>query len=95
MRGDFDEKLHWPIRYKRTFVLINQVNSKDSLVYSYELTNEDLKKYPDSLKRPTEHRNSDALGTRSLISNTQILEDKYYKQDSITLHLSVEVLPSL
>ena len=95
MRGDFDEKLHWPIRYRYTFVLINQVNSKDNLVYSNEVTKKDLEKYPNSLKRPTEHRNSDALGTRSLISNTEILEEKYYKQDSVTLHISVEVLPSL
>ena len=32
MKGDFDDKLHWPIRYKYTFVLINQTNSKDNLV---------------------------------------------------------------
>ena len=48
-----------------------------------------------SFKRPTEHRNIKAFGTRSLISNTRILEEKYYKQDSVTLHISVEVLPSL
>ena len=42
MRGDFDEKLHWPIRYRHTFVLINQVNSQDNLVYSNEVTKEDF-----------------------------------------------------
>ena len=94
MIGDFDEKLHWPIRYKHTFVLINQVNSKDNLVSSDEVTKGTLEKYPNCFKRPTEHRNT-AFGTRSLISNTQILEEKYYKQDSVTLHISVEVLPSL
>ena len=95
MRGDFDEKLHWPIRYRFTFVLINQVNSQDNLVSSGEITKGKLEKYPDALKRPTEPRNSVVLGTYSLISNTEILEEKYYKQDSVTLHISVEVLPSL
>ena len=94
MRGDFDEKLHWPIRYKHTFVLINQVNSKDNLVSSDEVTKGTLEKYPNCFKRPTEHRNT-AFGTRSLISNTKLLEEKYYKLDSVTLHISVEVLPSL
>ena len=94
MRVDFAEKLHSPIRYKRTFVLINQMNNKDNLVRSREITKEYLEKYPNSLKRPTEYRNI-GLGIRSLISNTEILEEKYYKEDSVTLHLSVEVLPSL
>ena len=53
MKGDFDDKLHWPIRYKYSFVLINQINSKDNLVKSVEATKEDLEKYPDCFKRAT------------------------------------------
>ena len=94
MKGDFDSKLHWPIRYKRTFILVNQINSKDNLVKSYEITKEDLERLSECFKRPTGVRN-DSLGPTSFISNTEILEEKYYKQDSITLHISVEVLPSL
>ena len=93
MKGDFDDKLHWPIRYKCTIILTNQINSKDNLVESFEITKEKLEKYPECFKRATGIRN-DGFGLR-LISNTDILEDKYYKQDSITLHISVEVLPSL
>ena len=94
MKGDFDDKLHWPIRYKRTIVLINQINSKDNLVKSNEMTKKDLDKYPECFNRPTAIRIK-GYGLDSLISNTDILEEKYYKQDSITLHISVEVLPSL
>ena len=93
MKGDFDDKLHWPIRYKCTIILTNQINSKDNLDESYEITKELLEKFPQCLKRPTEIRN-EGLGL-SFISNTDILEEKYCKQDSITLHISVEVLPSL
>ena len=93
MKGDFDDKLHWPIRYKCTIILTNQINSKDNLVKSDEITKERLEKYPQCFNRPTEIRNN-GFGL-PFISNTDILEDKYCKQDSITLHISVEVLPSL
>ena len=94
MRGDFDDKLHWPIRYKYTFVLINQINSKDNLVKSFEATKEDLKKYPEYFKRPTGGSNPGLRSIR-LISITDILDKKYYRQDFITLHISVELLSSL
>ena len=94
MKGDFDDKLHWPIRYKRTIILTNQINNKDNLVKSYEITKELLEKFPQCFNRPTGIKN-DGLGHDSFISNTDILEDKYCKQDSVTLHFSVEVLPSL
>ena len=94
MRGDFDDKLHWPIRYKYTFVLIDQSNSKDNFVSSGEITKSELDRYPKCFKRPTGYRN-EGHGRYLLISNTEILEVKYYKQDSITLHISVELLASL
>ena len=94
MKGDFDAKLHWPIRYKYTFVLINQINNKDNLVESNEITKKCCKTCPEFLNRPIGIRNS-GFGCTSLVSNTAILTEKYCKQDSITLHISVEVLPPL
>ena len=91
MRGDFDDKIHWPIRYKYTSVLINQSNSKDNFVYSGEISKSTL--FPEYFKRPTDYRN---IGYRYFfISKTEILGLKYCKQDSITLHISVELLASL
>ena len=75
MKGDFDDKLHWPIRYKRTVILTNQINSKDNLVVSYEITKERLEKYPYCFNRPTGFRNG-GLGHASFISNTDILTEK-------------------
>ena len=93
MRGDFDDKLHWPIRYKYTFVLINQSNSKDNLVHSGEVSKSELERFPQCFNRPTDYRN---IGIGHLfISNTQILGVKYCNQDSITLHISVELLAFL
>ena len=95
MKGDFDEKLHWPIRYRFTLVLISQINSTDNLVESNEVTKKDLENYPAIFKRPTEYRNARGFGYPSFISNTEILEKKYCKQDSITLHVSIELLPHI
>ena len=94
MKGDFDDKLHWPMRYKYTFVLINQINSKDNLVKSTGATNKDLENYPNYFKRPTGggYLSFDYI---RLIPITDILDKKYCRQDSITLHISVELLSSL
>ena len=88
MKGDFDDKLH-----ERTVVLTDQINSKDDLVKSFEITKYWLERSSDGFKRPTGIRN-EGFGL-SFVSNTEILKEKYCKQDSITLHISVEVLPSL
>ena len=93
IRGDFDDKLHWPIRYKCTYILINQSDSKDNLVSSHEITKSRLDRFPECFKRPTDYLNRGS--PFSFISNTLILEVKYCKQDSITLHISVELLLSL
>ena len=94
MKGNFDDKLHWPIRYKYTFVLINQINSKDNLVKSVEATNKYLKANPECFEKPTGDSNP-GFRSISLISITDILNKKYCRQDSITLHISVELLSSL
>ena len=58
-------------------------------------------KYPNSFKRPTEHRNIKAFGTRSLISNTriirrEILQTRLYHSShlcrSITISLTLVTL---
>ncbi|KAI6658971.1 TNF receptor-associated factor 3 [Oopsacas minuta] len=94
VKGAYDDKLHWPIIYKYTFILLCHINSYYNYEITKQVTKEDLEKYPNSLKRPTEMRN-DGLGTRSLISNTEILEAKYCKEDSITLLIKIELLPAL
>ena len=93
MKGNFDEKLLWPIRCKCTFVIVDVINSENNLVNSYIVTEEYLEKFPECFKRPAECRNIQRFGSSSLISNTKILGEKYCKQDSITLHVSIELLP--
>ncbi|KAI6655963.1 hypothetical protein LOD99_1697 [Oopsacas minuta] len=92
MNGACNDKLHWPIKYKSTFILFNQINNQNNFVHANVVTN--LDKYSESLKRPTELRNK-GLGTGSFILCTEILEEKYNKEDSITLQIRVELLPLL
>ena len=94
MKGEFDDKLHWPIRYKFIFVLINQINKENNLVKSEKVTNNDLERLPNCFRKPTGFRNA-GFGHTYFISNTDIFEEKYSIQDYIDLHISVQVIPSL
>ncbi|KAI6657013.1 hypothetical protein LOD99_11238 [Oopsacas minuta] len=94
MKGGYDDKLHWPIRYKYTFILLNHINSNNNCEFTNQITKEELEKYPERFKRPTEMEIK-GFGTPSFISNTEILEAKYCKEDSITLLIKIELLPAL
>ncbi|KAI6655468.1 hypothetical protein LOD99_11397 [Oopsacas minuta] len=94
MKGGYDDKLHWPIRYKYTFILLNHINRNNNYEYTNQVNKEYLENYPDCFKRPTQMGNR-GFGTHSFISNTEILEAKYCKEDSITLLIKIELLPAL
>ena len=93
MKGEFDDKLKWPFIYRRKFVLLNQNRNEDNHILSDEITKETLRKYPHCFQKPTEIRNS-GIGTFSFISNTEILTEKYCKDDSISILITVEQLPT-
>ena len=89
MKGEFDDKLKWPFIYKYKFVLLNQNRNEDNHIWSHEITKDDLQKYPECFQKPTEIKN-EGIGTLSFISNTEIFTEKYCKEDSISLHITVE-----
>ena len=92
MKGEFDDKLKWPFIYRFKFVLFNQNRNEDNHVWSDEVTKDDLQRLPEFFQKPTEIRNG-GFGTRSFISNTEILTEKYCREDSICLLITVEQLP--
>ena len=89
MKGEFDDKLKWPFIFRYKLVLLNQNRNEDDYIWSYDITKVDLRKYPECFQKPTEIRNI-GIGTPSFISNTEILTEKYCKDDSISLHITVE-----
>ena len=92
MKGEFDDKLKWPFIYKCKFILLNQNRNENNHIKSEEVTKETLQKHPECFRRPTGIRNL-GWGTASFISNNEILTEKYCKEDSISIHLTVEELP--
>ena len=93
MKGEFDVKLKWPFIFRYKFVLLNQNRNEDNRIYSNQITKDELRKFPDSFQKPTKIRN-EGYGIPSFISNTDILTEKYCKDDSISLHITVEQLPT-
>ena len=93
MKGEFDDKLKWPFIYRRMFVLLNQNRNEDNHILSNQITKYDLQRLPHCFQKPTEIGNR-GIGTLSFISNTEILTEKYCKEDSISLHITVEQLPT-
>ena len=94
MKGEFDDKLKWPFIYRFKFVLFNQNRNEDNHIEFDEITEETLKKYPKCFQRPTGRRNT-GYGAQSFISNTEILREKYCKEDSISLLITVEQLHTI
>ena len=93
MKGEFDDKLKWPFIYRYKFVLLNQNINENDYIWFQEITKYDLRKHPHCFQKPkkTEIGNR-GFGTRSFISNTEILIEKYCKDDSISLLITVEQL---
>ena len=92
MKGEFDDKLKWPFIYRYKFVLFSQNRNEDNHIWSHQITKE-LHKYPQCFQKPTEIKNQ-GIGIPSFFSNTEILTKKYSKDDSISLLITVEQLPT-
>ena len=89
MKGEWDGTLKWPFRFKDSVVLINQLDPEDNYKTVCEITEVDLKKFPQCFQQPLAVRN-EGFGYSNFISNFEILQPKYLKNDSIKLNISVE-----
>ena len=90
MKGEWDDALKWPIRYKYPLVIINQLDASDNYERNYEITVEDLVKFPHCFNKPSTKRTI-GFGSDDFISQADLLEEKYSKDDKITLKISVEL----
>ena len=91
MKGEWDYTLKWPIRYKRSTVLINQLDVNDNYGENGEISEEDLKKFTQCFKQPSTEEN-DGFGLPEFISHANLLQEKYSKDDSIILKISLELI---
>ena len=91
MKGEWDDTLKWPIRYKYSMVLTNQLDAKDNYEMKGEITEESIKEYSECFSKPSTERN-DGLGQPEFIPHADLLQKKYSKHDKITLKISVELI---
>ena len=90
MKGEWDDALKWPIRYKSPQLIINQLDANDNYVRNDEITEEDLENFTESLIKPSTEMNR-GLGRYNFISHADLLREKYSKDDKVTLKISVEL----
>ena len=88
-KGEWDDTLKWPLRYKYTAELINQIDAKDNFKRASKVSVEKLEECPECFQKPTTVHNR-GYGWRNFITKTGILQEKYCRDGSITINISVE-----
>ena len=72
MKGEWDDTLKWPLRYKYPMMLINQLDAEDNYVINDKITEEDLKKFSQCFSKPSTEKNR-GLGRDKFISHADLL----------------------
>ena len=90
MKGEWDGALKWPIKYKYSIVLINQLDAKHNYEKNNEITEESLKQFLECLSKPSTERNG-GLGIAKFISHADLSQAKYSKNDTIKLRVLIEL----
>ena len=91
MKGELDDILKWPIRYKYSMVIISQLDDKHNYEKKGEITAKYLKKSLHCFNKPSTKKNK-GFGYHEFIPHAGLLQEKYSKDDSITLKISVELI---
>ena len=92
MKGEWDDALRWPIKYKSSLVLINQLDANNNHHKEFEVTDKTIGEVPKCFEKPKSFRNERGYGYSKFISQADILKEKYCKDDSIELNISVELV---
>ena len=91
MKGKWDDALKWPVQYKFSMILINQLDNKNNYEINYEMTEEDLRRLPECFVKPSAEKNR-SFGYTEFVSHADLLLEEYSKGDSIMLKISVELI---
>ena len=91
MKGEWDDKLEWPFRYKLEVTLVNQeTGGLDFSVYvnSSDVINRDLQTCPSAFDKPV-HNSTNSIGIPCFKAITSLYKSKYNRNDSIILLFKV------
>ena len=89
LKGNSDDMLDWPFRYKATIILINQYNNCENYVMTHKVTDYLLRQFPASFQKPKEPKNY-ATGMSSFVSHSDILKEKYTGNNTANFKVIVE-----
>ena len=95
LKGEWDDSLKWPIRYKFLVILVNQLDGRDNYKIYNETTEEDLKNFPEFLSKPKSARGNEGITNTRFISLADLLHVKYSIGDRIIIKISVELILNL
>ena len=96
IKGEWDDILKWPFRYRSSIRLIqlsnvnkNIIGDQENYVVNFEAIDEILEKFPDSFCKPITTEDN-GLGRREFIEHSFLYQGNFCRGDSILLHISVE-----
>ena len=92
MKGEWDDKLVWPFRFKMEVTLVNQETG--GLDFSVSVNSNDLIKRglpncPSAFDKPV-HNSKNSFRISCFKAITSLYKRKYNRNDSITLLIKVE-----
>ena len=98
MKGENDDALTWPIKYKCTFTLLNQL--KDEGHHTDTINSPEGKNDIDCVSRLSGDKGTTEWGFLQFIAHTELdLQDEqqcqYLKDDSLYFRVQVEVIPAV
>ena len=87
MRGDSDDKVPWPLKGMYSFTLLGSKSQSDN--YVMILNTSELPERRHIFQRPVNTRN-DGYGIPTFMKHTEVVDEKYCKNDSIYIEFKVE-----
>ena len=91
LKGNWDDSLTWPVRYKFKYIILNQ-NKKHDYVKSGEISENEMKDSSAIFHKPQSERNV-GYGLKKFISCEECCRARHTLNDSLTFRAMIEIIP--
>ena len=91
IKGSWDDKLKWPARYNMKIILFDQHDTLLNHISYHEMTQIDMEKFAQCFQKP-KGLNNRGFGASKFMSQKEIQQERYLKNDSLSLKIVVELL---
>ncbi|KAI6660801.1 TNF receptor-associated factor 4-like isoform X1 [Oopsacas minuta] len=93
MQGEWDDRIKWPLMYKATFSLKNNLFKNSNYVKRIEVSKEKMEINSELFQRPKYTRNN-GLGQPKYITHQDMLNRQYYHLDTLSFIITVQISPT-